>query len=164
MADPNGVICLGEALIDRLGPLGGDPARDQPVDDRLGGAPANVACGLARPCTAVAFVGRVGGDAIGAEFQRLFVQRALISQLFKKDPLRPTRIVLVRRSQDENAISRVLPVIKGRGLPIRLFNPVALPAAAQWLLVGTIPLATHSPPNHCWKPWHKRDRKPSPWL
>ncbi|MED5164654.1 MAG: carbohydrate kinase, partial [Cyanobacteriota bacterium] len=39
------VICLGEALVDRLGPLGGDPAVDQPVENCLGGAPANVACG-----------------------------------------------------------------------------------------------------------------------
>ena len=41
------VVCLGEALVDRLGPLGGDPALDRPVEDRLGGAPAHVACGLA---------------------------------------------------------------------------------------------------------------------
>ena len=68
------ILCLGEALIDRLGPLGGDPACDPPVDDRLGGAPANVACGLARLGTAVSFVGRVGVDAIGAQFQHLFVQ------------------------------------------------------------------------------------------
>ena len=58
------VVCLGEALIDRLGPPGGDPAVDRPVDDRLGGAPANVACGLARLGTPVAFVGRLGQDAI----------------------------------------------------------------------------------------------------
>ena len=58
------VVCLGEALIDRLGPLGGDPAVDRPVDDRLGGAPANVACGLARLGTPVAFAGRLGQDAI----------------------------------------------------------------------------------------------------
>ena len=77
MADLSGVICLGEALVDRLGPPGGNPGCDQPVDDRLGGAPANVACGLALLGTAVAFVGRVGGDAIGAEFQRLFVQRGV---------------------------------------------------------------------------------------
>ena len=35
---PCSVVCLGEALIDRLGPPGGDPAEDLPVDDRLGGA------------------------------------------------------------------------------------------------------------------------------
>ena len=45
---PPRVLCLGEALVDRLGPPGGDPATDLPCDDRLGGAPANVACGLAR--------------------------------------------------------------------------------------------------------------------
>ena len=94
------VVCLGEALVDRLGALGGDPSQDVPVDDRLGGAPANVACGLARLGTAVAFVGRVGGDAIGAEFQRLFVQRGVDISTLQEDPLRPTRIVLVRRSQD----------------------------------------------------------------
>ena len=42
------VICIGEALLDRLGPLGGDPLIDKPVEDRLGGAPANVACCLAK--------------------------------------------------------------------------------------------------------------------
>ena len=71
------VICLGEALVDRLGPPGGDPAVDQPVDDRLGGAPANVACGLARLGTPVAFAGRLGHDAIGAAFSRLFDERGV---------------------------------------------------------------------------------------
>lgn len=80
--------------MDRLGPLGGDPATDTPVgtlgrgcgvsdsrgsmssdpinrtiqqvDDRLGGAPANVACGLARLGTPVSFLGRLGEDGIGA--------------------------------------------------------------------------------------------------
>ena len=53
VTDPQ-VLCLGEALVDRLGPPGGDPALDQPVEDRLGGAPANVACALARLGTPVA--------------------------------------------------------------------------------------------------------------
>ena len=59
------VICLGEGLIDRLGPLGGDPVIDSPVEDCLGGAPANVACGLRRLGITVTFVGRVGDDAFG---------------------------------------------------------------------------------------------------
>ena len=33
MQPPPPVVCLGEALVDRLGPLGGDPALDQPLDD-----------------------------------------------------------------------------------------------------------------------------------
>jgi fructokinase len=142
MADPNGVICLGEALIDRLGPLGGDPARDQPVDDRLGGAPANVACGLARLGTTVAFVGRVGGDAIGADFQHLFSQRGVDTSTLQLDPSHPTRIVLVRRSGDGERQFQGFAGDQGDGFADQALQPVALPACARWLLVGTIPLAS----------------------
>ena len=142
MADPNGVICLGEALIDRLGPLGGDPARDQPVDDRLGGAPANVACGLARLGTTVAFVGRVGGDAIGADFQHLFSQRGVDTSTLQLDSSRPTRIVLVRRSGDGERQFQGFAGDQGDGFADQALQPVALPACARWLLVGTIPLAS----------------------
>jgi len=38
---------------------------DDQVDDRLGGAPANVACALARLGTKTAFLGRLGQDTIG---------------------------------------------------------------------------------------------------
>ena len=39
-AAPPQVICLGEALVDRLGPLGGDPATApaQQCDDQIGRA------------------------------------------------------------------------------------------------------------------------------
>ena len=142
MADPNAVICLGEALIDRLGPLGGDPARDQPVDDRLGGAPANVACGLARLGTAVSFVGRVGGDAIGADFQHLFGQRGVDTSTLQVDPSRPTRIVLVRRTLDGERQFQGFAGDQRDGFSDQALQPVALISTARWLLVGTIPLAS----------------------
>ena len=142
MADPDAVICLGEALIDRLGPLGGDPACDQPVNDRLGGAPANVACGLARLRTAVSFVGRVGGDAIGAEFQHLFVQRGVDTSMLQLDPSHPTRIVLVRRFGDGERQFQGFAGDQGDGFADQALQPVALPSTARWLLVGTIPLAS----------------------
>ena len=91
------VLCLGEALVDRLGPPGGDPARDAPVDDRLGGAPANVACALARLGTPSAFVGRLGLDPIGEAFRQLFNARGVNTAALQLDPERPSRIVLVRR-------------------------------------------------------------------
>ena len=134
MADPDAVICLGEALIDRLGPLGGDPACDQPVDDRLGGAPANVACGLARLGTAVSFVGRVGSDAIGGEFQRLFVQRGVDTSTLQLDRSRPTRIVLVRRSGDGERQFQGFAGDQADGFADQALQPVALPSAARWLL------------------------------
>ena len=136
------IHCLGEALIDRLGPLGGDPACDPPVDDRLGGAPANVACGLARLGTAVSFVGRVGVDAIGAQFQHLFVQRNVDISSLQLDPSRPTRIVLVRRSRDGERQFQGFAGDQGDGFADQALQPVALPSAAQWLLVGTIPLSS----------------------
>ena len=46
------VIAIGEALIDRLGPLGGDPSFDLPSIDCFGGAPANVACAAVMRSTA----------------------------------------------------------------------------------------------------------------
>ena len=71
------VICFGEALVDRLGPLGGDPTFDKPIQDCLGGAPANVACGLSRLGVDVAFIGCLGNDLIGQEFINLFSSREI---------------------------------------------------------------------------------------
>ncbi len=99
MAAAPQVICLGEALVDRLGPLGGDPTTAPPdqCDDRLGGAPANVACALARLGTPAAFVGRLGCDPIGDAFSRLLAERGVHLSGLQRDASRPTRIVLVRR-------------------------------------------------------------------
>ena len=71
------VISLGEALIDRLGPLGGDPAFDKPVIDCFGGAPANVACALSRLGVNVSFVGSVGNDSFGDQFTNLLTNRGV---------------------------------------------------------------------------------------
>ena len=135
------VICLGEALVDRLGPPGGDPAVDQPVDDRLGGAPANVACALARLGTPVVFAGRIGSDAIGAAFVDLFAQRGLDASLLQRDPQRPTRIVLVRRSMDGERQFQGFSGDQGLGFADQALDSMRLPPA-RWLLIGTIPLAT----------------------
>jgi fructokinase len=147
------VVCFGEALVDRLGPPGGDPALaavDQ-LEDRLGGAPANVTCGLARLGTPVAFVGRLGRDPIGQTFAELFQRRGVDLTALQWDGRRPTRIVLVRRDPsgdrqfggfvgdpgdgfadqaiDAEPLARELAELTRRSLP-------------QWLLVGTIPLAS----------------------
>jgi fructokinase len=134
------VVCLGEALIDRLGPPGGDPAQDLPVDDRLGGAPANVACGLARLGTPVAFVGRLGQDAVGEAFSSLFSERGLDTALLQRDAERPSRIVLVRRSRDGERQFQGFAGDEGAGFADQALEPALLPQA-RWLLIGTLPLA-----------------------
>ena len=89
------VLCLGEALVDRLCPLGGDPstASAADCDDRLGGAPANVACALARLGTPVGLIGRLGEDAIGAAFRDLFRQRDVAVQALQRDASHRSRVV-----------------------------------------------------------------------
>ena len=132
------VVCLGEALIDRLGPPGGDPAVDRPVDDRLGGAP-RMASGPARLETPVAFAGRLGQDAIGEAFSMLFAERGVDTSLLQRDAERPSRIVLVRRARDGE---RQFQGFDGdqAGFADQALEPVALPPA-RWLLIGTLPLA-----------------------
>jgi fructokinase len=147
------VICLGEALLDRLGPLGGDPASTAPeqCDDRLGGAPANVACALARLGTPAAFVGRLGSDAIGAAFQQLMRQRGVDLSGLQCDPVRLSRIVLVRRDAGGNRSFGGFAGDQGDGFADQALEAsgvqAALPplmAGARWLQIGTIPLASAS--------------------
>ena len=162
---PPQVLCLGEALVDRLGPPGGDPATDHPCDDRLGGAPANVACGLARLGTPVAFLGRLGLDPIGDAFATLFAARGVDTRALQWDERLPSRIVLVRRdAAGERSFEGFAGGAVGATGPAEMdthaeesaaqFADQALDAAAlsaalgpllaqaRWLLVGTIPLAS----------------------
>ncbi|MEN9541902.1 MAG: hypothetical protein RLZZ459_1993 [Cyanobacteriota bacterium] len=145
------VICLGEALVDRLGPLGGDPATapaDQ-CDDRLGGAPANVACALARLGTPAALAGRLGSDAIGESFWQLLLSRGVDLSALQSDPTRPSRIVLVRRDASGDRSFGGFAGDRGQGFADQALDAAALEVAlspllreARWLQVGTIPLAT----------------------
>ena len=111
------------------------------MDDRLGGAPANVACGLARLGTPVAFAGRLGQDAIGAAFSRLFDERGVNTTLLQRDAERPSRIVLVRRARDGERQFQGFDGDQGAGFADQGLEPAALPPA-DWLLIGTLPLAS----------------------
>ncbi|NQV11714.1 MAG: carbohydrate kinase [Cyanobacteria bacterium] len=146
---PPQVLCFGEALIDRLGPLGGDPARDRPLQDGLGGAPANVACALARLGSGAALIGRLGNDGIAAAFNKLFAERGVNTTALQSDPHRPSRIVLVRRDADGERSFGGFSGDQGAGFADQAIEAAALASpleplldGAQWLLVGTIPLAS----------------------
>ena len=151
MNDPAKVICIGEALVDRLGPLGGDPATAAPgdCDDRLGGAPANVACALARLGTPVAFIGRLGRDAIGDSFLKLLSDRGVDLRSLQHDDQRPSRVVLVRRDASGERVFQCFAGDHGAGFADQALDQAAsvshwpaLAEAACWLLTGTIPLAS----------------------
>lgn len=151
MNDPAKVICIGEALVDRLGPLGGDPATAAPgdCDDRLGGAPANVACALARLGTPVAFIGRLGRDAIGDSFLKLLSDRGVDLRSLQHDDQRPSRVVLVRRDASGERVFQGFAGDDGAGFADQALDQAAselhwpaLAEAARWLLIGTIPMAS----------------------
>ncbi len=60
------VTCVGEVIVDFVSSRSGVTLQQAPgFLKATGGAPANVAVGLARLGTSVAFVGKVGGDAFG---------------------------------------------------------------------------------------------------
>ena len=145
------VFCLGEALVDRLGPLGGDPATAAPesCDDRLGGAPANVACALARLGTPVGLIGRLGEDAIGAAFLELFKRRGVDVRGLQSDTSHPSRVVLVRRHANGERVFQGFAGDQDLGFSDQMLDRgeleliwPGLAEQARWLLVGTIPLAS----------------------
>lgn len=145
---PPQVLCCGEALLDRLLP---EPsvAAGAAADDYLGGAPANVACALARLGTPSAFLGRLGQDATGEALVRLLRQRGVHTAALQWDPLRPTRIVLVERTAAGDRCFGGFAGDRGAGFADQWLDPQALLAAAvpwlagaRWLLVGTLALAS----------------------
>ena len=143
------VIAIGEALIDRLGPLGGDPSFDEPVTDCFGGAPANVACALSRLGVHVSFIGCLGNDDYGRDLHDLFIQRGINLSGLQQDILRPTRVVLVRRDFDGERSFEGFHGDKGLGFADQAISlekiirdwPL-LVEKTEWFVAGTIPLAS----------------------
>tara|TARA_Y100001968_G_scaffold60443_1_gene51328 strand:+ start:1038 stop:2054 length:1017 start_codon:yes stop_codon:yes gene_type:complete len=148
------VITIGEALIDRLGPPGGDPALDLPVIDCFGGAPANVACALGRLGVNVSFVGSLGNDAFGKSFKKLLVQRGINTVGLQQDNIRPTRVVLVRRDSFGERFFEGFEGDKGLGFADQaisleqiITNWPLIKDKAKWIVIGTIPLASEISSN-----------------
>ena len=143
------VISFGEALIDRLGPLGGDPSIDKPVTNCFGGAPANVACALSRLGVDVTFIGALGNDSFGHDFKNLIIDREINTIGLQEDKLRPTRIVLVRRDLSGERTFGGFAGEKGFGFADQAISldqivkdwPL-ISDQAKWLVIGTIPMAS----------------------
>ncbi len=143
------VIAFGEALIDRLGPPGGDPSFDLPLTDCFGGAPANVACALGRLGVDVSFIGSLGNDTFGENFKKLLIERGINTAGLQKDNLRSTRIVLVRRDTKGERFFEGFEGDKGLGFADQAISQEKIikdwpriKEKAKWLVVGTIPLAS----------------------
>ena len=88
------VICIGEALIDRI-----RNKSNQGFTDFLGGAPANVACALRKLKIDSTFIGSLGSDNYGKKFIKQFSELDINLDFLQLDNDYPTRVVNVDRDQ-----------------------------------------------------------------
>ncbi len=88
------VICIGEALIDRI-----RNKSNQGFTDFLGGAPANVACALRKLKIDSIFIGSLGSDDFGKKFITQFNELGVNLDFLQLDHDSSTRVVNVDRDQ-----------------------------------------------------------------
>jgi fructokinase len=90
------IVCLGEALIDFVADVTGVSIEDCPgFRKAAGGAPANVAAGVARLGGASAFVGKVGDDPFGRFLQRTLAELGVDTSSMRFDPEARTGLAFV---------------------------------------------------------------------
>jgi len=90
----NKVVCVGEALIDRI-----RNKLNQGFTDFLGGAPANVACALRKLNIDSIFIGSLGSDDFGKKFITQFKELEVNLDFLQLDNDSSTRVVNVDRDQ-----------------------------------------------------------------
>ena len=88
------VICVGEALIDRI-----RNKSNMGFTDFLGGAPANVACALRKLKIDSIFIGCLGSDDFGKKFIEYFEELEVNIDFLQIDDNSSTRVVNVDRDQ-----------------------------------------------------------------
>ena len=143
---PIKVICLGEILFDCLADQAGKSISDVTSWTLYpGGAPANVACALAKLGTPSAFIGRVGKDPQGEQLVRLLESIEVDISGIQDDEQAPTRKVYVTRSVEgertfagfgERRADRFADAYLTKDLlPTKLF------LEAEYLVLGTLELA-----------------------
>ena len=88
------VVCIGEALIDRI-----RNKSNKGFTDFLGGAPANVACALRKLKIDSIFIGSLGSDDFGKKFIEQFNDLGVNLDFLQLDNDSSTRVVNVDRDQ-----------------------------------------------------------------
>ncbi|HEY9625847.1 MAG TPA: carbohydrate kinase [Coleofasciculaceae cyanobacterium] len=145
MTDPR-VLCLGEILWDCLADQpAASVAQVQSWTPYAGGAPANVACALAKLGTAAGFIGCIGEDTAGEHLVELLQAIGVDQRGVQRHALHPTRKVEVLRNEQGD---RQFAGFGGRQatefadafLQAPLM-PEALFATADFLVLGTLGLA-----------------------
>ena len=90
------IVCIGEAIVDFVSTTSGVALKDAPGFGKMaGGAPANVAVGIARLGTRSAFVGTVGDDPFGHFLIEELRKAAVDTRWVTFDKVRKTRLAFV---------------------------------------------------------------------
>jgi len=94
-------ICLGELLIDLVSIKSGVSLEDAPSFVKAaGGAPANVAVGLARLGVSAAFIGKVGNDAFGRFLAKTLKNNEVDTTNLLFDHSNKTKLAFVSLTED----------------------------------------------------------------
>lgn len=141
------VICLGEVLVDQIAEDIGVPY-DQVSSWKpyFGGAPANVACGLAKLGTPVSLISCIGQDDVGTDLLRQLGAAGVETSGVQVHPKSTTRQVYVTRDiHGDRRFER----FNGDATTVfadTLMSPEHLPehlfADAKFLVMGTLGLAS----------------------
>ena len=130
------VCCFGEALVDLLPDRRGKLRDCARFEVRSGGAPANVAVGLARQGVKAAFVGVVGEDEFGHLLaQRLAAEGIDVRLRFSSEAKTGVWFVALDEQGDRTFFTPT-----GAGSADKLIAPedcARLPAEARWLHCGS---------------------------
>lgn len=143
---PAKVICLGEILFDCLADqLGKAVSEVTSWTSYPGGAPANVACALAKLGTPAAFIGCVGKDQQGQELVSLLDSIGVDISGVQYDEQMPTRQVYVTRTRQGDRIFAGFGNQKPDQFADAFLQAYLLPEKlfleAEYLVLGTLELA-----------------------
>ncbi|MFH1214120.1 MAG: carbohydrate kinase [Candidatus Neomarinimicrobiota bacterium] len=95
------VICLGEVLVDLISQEPGKRLADVALFRKFaGGAPANVAIGLAKLGCTVAFAGKIGNDSFGSFLKNYLERNGVDIGALIPDPEHRTRLAFVEIAEN----------------------------------------------------------------
>ena len=136
------ILVAGEALVDFLPERSGPLAGVESFHRRPGGAPANVAVGLAALDRTPWFWTRVGADPFGDALAETLADAGLPDRFVERDPEAKTTLAFVEHDADAD---RAFTFYRDGTADTRL-QPGRVPGdvldAVEWVSVGGVPLAS----------------------
>lgn len=136
------VVCAGEILIDLIGEPPGPAGEVRHFTPRVGGAPANVAAGLARLGVRSSFVGVTGDDEFGDQCRRALAFAGVETQHLRRASGAPTRLAVVTGPAGNRAFRFYGQPVADELLAFADIKTAIEAGGCSALYFGALPLAT----------------------